>query len=216
MGQRTLIPDAGEVFLHELKAVGRNRLVMVLRSTGEGSCCPACGKASRAVHSRYCRHLSDLPWEGNPVRIERRVRRFFCGVDECGQHIFTERLPNTVQRHGRRTCRLLFLDLSACTFDVGSQIFRRLSCPARARNCAPMRSAGSELCCHDLVGNRGCWNDERKLCRPHEEDTRLEVRAYFFWVAIFAMVVFPWGLWCWEFRVGMRFWQRSQVVAWAF
>jgi hypothetical protein len=29
MGQRTLVPDAGEVILHELKAIGRDRLVMV-------------------------------------------------------------------------------------------------------------------------------------------------------------------------------------------
>ena len=32
--------------------------------------------------------------------------RFFCIAEECGQHIFTERLLNTVQRYGRRTCGL--------------------------------------------------------------------------------------------------------------
>src|ERR1035441_2196030 len=106
MGHRTLVPDAGEVVLHELKAVGQSRLVMVLRSAGEESCCPTCGQTSRRVHSRYCRHLSDLPWEGIPVLILLRVRRFFCGVEACGQHIFTERLPKTVQRYSRRSCRL--------------------------------------------------------------------------------------------------------------
>ncbi|HEY6377277.1 MAG TPA: ISL3 family transposase [Edaphobacter sp.] len=106
MGQRTLVPDAGEVVLYELRVIGRDRLVMVLRSAGERSCCPVCLQTSRRVHSRYSRHLSDLPWEGIPVRIELHVRRFFCGTSECGQHIFTERLPNTVQRYGRRTCRL--------------------------------------------------------------------------------------------------------------
>ena len=106
MGQRTLVPDAGEVVLHELRVVSRDRLVMVLRSAGGRSRCPACGQTSGRVHSRYSRHLSDLPWEGIPVRIELHVRRFFCGISECGQHIFTERLPNTVQCYGRRTCRL--------------------------------------------------------------------------------------------------------------
>ncbi len=106
MGQRTLVPDAGEVVLHELKAIGRDRLVMVLRSAGERSRCPVCGRESGRVHSRYSRHLSDLPWEGMPVRIELHVRRLFCGTEACGQRIFTERLPNTVQRYGRRTCRL--------------------------------------------------------------------------------------------------------------
>ena len=76
MGQRTLVPDAGEVELHELKTDGQNRLVMVLRSVGEDSRCPACGQPSRRVHSRYKRQLNDLPWEGIPVRIELRVRRF--------------------------------------------------------------------------------------------------------------------------------------------
>ena len=38
--------------------------------------------------------------------IELCVRRFFCCTAACGQRIFTERLPNTVKRYGRRTCRL--------------------------------------------------------------------------------------------------------------
>jgi len=106
MRQRTLVPDAEEVVLQELRVEGRNRLLMVLCSAGEESSCPGCGQRSRRVHSRYARRLSDLPWEGIPVRIELCVRRFFCGADDCGQHIFTERLPRTVQRYGRRTCRL--------------------------------------------------------------------------------------------------------------
>jgi hypothetical protein len=106
MGQRTLVPDAGEVILHELKTIGRDRLVMVLRPAGVRSRCPVCDRASGRIHSRYSRHLSDLPWEGIPVRIELQVRRFFCGSEACGQRIFTERLPNTVQCYSRRTYRL--------------------------------------------------------------------------------------------------------------
>jgi hypothetical protein len=34
MRNRTLVPDAGEVTLHELKTDNRSRLVMVLRSIG--------------------------------------------------------------------------------------------------------------------------------------------------------------------------------------
>jgi hypothetical protein len=67
---------------------------------------PACAQSSRRVHSRYSRQLSDLPWEGIPVRIELRVRRSFCGAEQCGRRVFTERLPNTVKRYGRRSCRL--------------------------------------------------------------------------------------------------------------
>jgi len=85
MGQRTLVPDAGEVALGELKIDGNSRLVMVLRPSGKESRCPSCGQPSRRLHSRYSRRLSDLPWEGIPVRIELRVRRFFCGNKDCGQ-----------------------------------------------------------------------------------------------------------------------------------
>jgi len=106
MGQGTLVPDAGEVVLDQLMAEGRSQLVMVLRPAGEGSVCPECQQASRRIHSRYRRRLNDLPWEGIPVRIELRVRRFFCETEDCGHHIFTEHLPKTVQRYARRTCRL--------------------------------------------------------------------------------------------------------------
>ena len=105
MKHRTLLPDAGEVVLDQLMVEGNCRLVMVLRATGEAGCCPVCGKESRRIHSRYKRRLKDLPWEGIPVRIELRVRRFFCRTENCGQQVFTERLPNTVQRYARRTCR---------------------------------------------------------------------------------------------------------------
>jgi len=106
MGHRTLVPDIGEVVLDQLMVEGRGRLVMVLRPASEGSVCPECRQASRRIHSRYRRWLNDLPWEGIPVRIELRVRRFFCETKDCGHHIFTERLPKTVQRYARRTCRL--------------------------------------------------------------------------------------------------------------
>jgi len=106
MGHGTLVPDAEEVVLDQLTVEGRSRLVMVLRPAGEGSICPECRQVSRQIHSRYCRRLNDLPWEGIPVRIELRVRRFFCDTEGCGHRIFTEGLPKTVQRYVRRTCRL--------------------------------------------------------------------------------------------------------------
>ena len=95
MEQRTLVPDAGEVVLDQLMVENNTRLVMLLRATGEGSHCPVCRQESQRIHSRYRRRLNDLPWEGIPVRIELRVRRFFCDRDDCGRQIFTERLPKT-------------------------------------------------------------------------------------------------------------------------
>lgn len=126
MGQHTLVPDAGEVVLHEVRALGQARLVMVLRSAGEENRCPACGQTSRRVHSRYFRRLSDLPWEGIPVTIELCVRRFFCCGKDCGQRIFTERLPNTVRRYGRRT-RRLSTALEQITMALGGSAGSRLA-----------------------------------------------------------------------------------------
>src|SRR5208282_4185894 len=101
MERGTLVPDAGQVVLDQLLVEGRSRLVMVLRPAGAGSVCPECRQTSRRIHSRYCRWLNDLPWEGIPVRIELRVRRFFCDAEDCGHHIFTECLPKTVERYVR-------------------------------------------------------------------------------------------------------------------
>jgi len=106
MEQTTLVPDAGEVVLECVKAARHGPLLMTLRAFREQSICPRCHRPSTRVHSHYWRQLSDLPWEGMPVRILLHVRRFFCDTDGCEQRIFTERLPNTVIRYARRTCRL--------------------------------------------------------------------------------------------------------------
>lgn len=126
MRSRTLVPDAGEVTLHEMKTDGPGGLVMVLRPVSQESRCPRCGRCSRRVHSWYQRRLSDLPWEGVPVKIQLKVRRFFCAAAHCSQHIFTEQLPNTVGRHARRTCRLTGA-LDRITLALGGSAGARLA-----------------------------------------------------------------------------------------
>lgn len=106
MARRVLVPDAGEVTLESARADYGGQFLLVLRSAQMQSCCPQCQRPSNHVHSHYLRSLADLPWEGIPVRIQLHVRRLFCRFPDCGQRIFTERLPNTVMRSGRRTCRL--------------------------------------------------------------------------------------------------------------
>ena len=68
--------------------------------------CPSCREATRKVHSRYERAVADLPWESLPVRLQLRVRKFFCRNSECPQRIFCERLPEVATRCGRRTYRM--------------------------------------------------------------------------------------------------------------
>ena len=126
MGQRTLLPDAAEVVLDQLQVLGRERIIMVLRPAGERSCCPACDGRSERIHSLYRRRLRDLPWEGIPVRIELRVRRFFCDSDDCPQRIFTERLAKTAPRYARRTSRLSVV-LGQITLALGGSAGSRLA-----------------------------------------------------------------------------------------
>lgn len=68
--------------------------------------CPSCGLQSSKVHSRYKRHLADLPWEGITVRLILSVRKFFCLNSECRQRIFCERLPGLAAPYAHQTLRL--------------------------------------------------------------------------------------------------------------
>jgi transposase len=105
MGQRTLLPDATELQLHCLK-FELDAVVLIVRTARHEAFCPYCHQPSCRTHSHYERKLADLPWNGIPVLVRLRTRRFFCDTPGCGQRIFTERLPNTAAPHARRTERL--------------------------------------------------------------------------------------------------------------
>jgi transposase len=82
-------------------------IVAVARSQGTMARCPACGRPSRRVHSRYERWLADLPAHGRRVRIRLTVRRFRCTEPDCPRQIFAERVGDAIARpFARRTARL--------------------------------------------------------------------------------------------------------------
>jgi zinc-finger of transposase IS204/IS1001/IS1096/IS1165 len=105
MRQGCLVPNMAEVTLVCLRPKD-GVIEMQLRARRSFSTCPACGTASRRVHSHYQRKLADLPWAGLPVVILLQARKFFCVGDSCRRKIFTEPLPGTVARYARRSCRL--------------------------------------------------------------------------------------------------------------
>ena len=72
---------------------------------GSEAHCPVCGGASRRIHGRYIRTLADLPWSGTPVRLQVRVRKFFCDVPTCERKIFAERLKEVALPFARGTGR---------------------------------------------------------------------------------------------------------------
>ena len=104
MNQGTLIPNSAEVELICLRPKA-GTIQVELRACQHSSPCPSCGSRSFQVHSRYWRTIADLPWEGIPVRILLKARKFFCVDERCSRRIFTEQLSGTVARYARRSCR---------------------------------------------------------------------------------------------------------------
>jgi zinc-finger of transposase IS204/IS1001/IS1096/IS1165 len=83
-----------------------NVITLAARTSSRLARCPAYGKRSARVYSRYTRTLSDLPWQGIPGTVRLRVRRFFCEEANCHRAIFAERLPGLAAHYARRTERL--------------------------------------------------------------------------------------------------------------
>ena len=88
--------------------------------------CPLCGQRSTAVHSKYWRHLKDLPWGDWPVELCLEVHKFFCKNPDCPRQIFTERLPAVTRPYGRQTTRLA-QTVTRVGLAVGGRMGRRLS-----------------------------------------------------------------------------------------
>ena len=83
-----------------------NRVTIVAQPRSPTAACPDCGTPSCSVHSRYERHLGDLPWQGRPVALRVQARRFRCCVPACSRQTFAERLSGIAAAAARRTERL--------------------------------------------------------------------------------------------------------------
>ena len=82
------------------------QITLLVRPTQTSVPCPLCAVTARRIHSRYTRTLADLPWAEYCVRIQLRVRKWFCRNRHCRRRIFTERLPTVATPWARRTLRL--------------------------------------------------------------------------------------------------------------
>ncbi len=114
---------------------GPDLLHIAARGTQPGGRCPDCGRASRAVHSRYRRHPVDLPSLGSRVRVALVVRRFYCRTPSCARRTFAERLPELVAPRARRTLRLAETQGrvgAALGGEAGAGLLSRLAMPASA------------------------------------------------------------------------------------
>jgi transposase len=124
----TLLPDPQRLHVEYIVPTA-DTITFVVQTTGPDAACPTCGQRSSRVHSRYRRHLADLPWQGLPVRLHLSCRKFFCDRRECSRRIFTERLPGIVRPSARRTERLaqvLLLISSALGGEAGARLVAAL------------------------------------------------------------------------------------------
>ena len=80
-------------------------LTLHVTSTQPVGRCPVCAVPAERQHSRYTRTLADLPWAHYRVRLQLRVRKWFCQNSHCVCRIFTERLPTVAAPWARRTRR---------------------------------------------------------------------------------------------------------------
>jgi len=102
---RSLSPCPAEVQVERLLA-DADHVILIVRVFRAVVPCPGCGQLSSRIHSYYERRLADLPWNGIPVAIRLRTRRFFCDTEACSRRVFTERLAGTVGTYARRTLRM--------------------------------------------------------------------------------------------------------------
>ena len=128
-----MLPDASRFRIHAWAVNYRqSQITLTLISTPPRARCPLCSRASRRIHSRYQRTLADLPWATFQVRLEVRVRKFFCANKACQRRIFTERLPDVATPWARRTLRLADSLLAvgvALGGRAGSRLTQRLQRP---------------------------------------------------------------------------------------
>ena len=78
-------------------------VVVAAHPRARGSRCRRCARVSTRVHSRYRRHLADLPVSGRPVEVMLTVRRFFCDHVDCSTCTFVEQVPGLTEPHARRS-----------------------------------------------------------------------------------------------------------------
>ena len=74
---RVLLPHLSAVLIDGIDCID-GTVVIAAHPRARGSRCRRCGRMSTRVHSRYRRHLAELPVAGRPVVVWLAVRRFFC------------------------------------------------------------------------------------------------------------------------------------------
>ena len=99
-----LLFDLKDLTIEGVVSVDGRLLINTATTRSEASCLN-CQQLSSRVHSRYQRTLADLPCSGQEVKLQVRIRRFFCLNRECPRRLFAEQVPLVMKRYARRTLR---------------------------------------------------------------------------------------------------------------
>ena len=91
--------------------------------------CPVCGQPTGRVHGFHGRVVADVPVDGRRVVASVRVRRLVCPVLGCPRQTFREQIPGLLERHQRRTVRLL-KQISHVAQELGGRAAARLGSPS--------------------------------------------------------------------------------------
>ncbi len=107
-------------------------LTLVAHTTARTASCPVCHQPASSIHSRYQRHVADLPCGSRAVTLVVHARRFFCRTPTCPRQTFRERLPVLVAPGARRSYPLLHALTTigmALGGKPGARLARRLGMP---------------------------------------------------------------------------------------
>ncbi|MFI9006808.1 ISL3 family transposase [Actinosynnema sp. NPDC053489] len=88
-------------------ADGGGMVVVTARTRDAAVPCPVCGTPTVKVHGYHRRTLKDVPVDGRQVVVHLRARRLVCSAPGCRRQTFREQVPDLVERHQRRTVRLV-------------------------------------------------------------------------------------------------------------
>jgi transposase len=119
-----LFPKATLLQVERVEPV-ETKVVIELLAVTPTAVCPQCQRESDRTHSRYHRFPADLPLIGWPVRLQIRVRRFFCDNESCQKQTFAEQFPILLATRARRTHRLRSA-LEQVAFEVSSESGARI------------------------------------------------------------------------------------------